>query len=210
MRQQLQLGGGFDFFSNELGLRDTRGVFDQHGHLIGWQHRQIQLDEVRERQPGGVGRFKHRVAERKAKATRLQRLQDGQARLDLCGRRMPQRRDLKNHLPRVEQRQMPLDQAFVGAVHEDQAVAQQLVLTRMRQRGEGQHHVAGRRVRGMISRAIEEFMPDDLPLSVDDRLPGDQSAVRLALRRSGLWYRGCIHVEGSDASIVGEGGEARK
>ena len=45
----------FHFFGNQFGLAMPPGVVDEHGHLVGGQQRQVQLDVVRQGQPGRIG-----------------------------------------------------------------------------------------------------------------------------------------------------------
>jgi hypothetical protein len=59
---------------------------------------------------------------------------------------MAQRGDFEHHLVGVQQFQVAARQAFVGAVDEDELLADQLFRARMGERGEHQNDIGGGRV----------------------------------------------------------------
>ncbi len=190
--------GGLHLLGDELGARMAARVLDEHGQLVGRQQREVELDVVGQRQPGGVGGFQHRVVEGQVEAALAQRLQDRQAGSDLGGGRMAERRDLQHHLVWVHQFEVATRQAFMSAVDEDELLAHQLFGACVRQGREDEEDVGGRGVRHACARTVEQLVADHGVLAVDDRLPGDHGARRGAAGPWGVdggWvgmHAGCV------------------
>ena len=153
--------------------------------LAGRQHGQVDLDVVRQRQPGGVDGLQHRVIEGQVKALLLQGLQRGQARCDFMYGGMTQRRDFQHHLVGGQQLQMLASQAFVRAVDEHELGADQILLARM---GEGCEHQGCIGCHGVAIRrtgAIEQLVANDLLQPIDDGLACNHAFGQLAGRGEG-------------------------
>ncbi len=83
------------------------------------------------------------MVERQVEAAVAQALQDGQSRSHFLGGRMAQRGDFEYHLLGVDQLQVAAGQALVGAIDEDELLADQLIRASVRQGREHQRHIAG-------------------------------------------------------------------
>ena len=186
--------GCLDLLGNQLRLAVACGVADQHGQLVRGQHRQIQLDVVGQGQPGGVSRFEHGVVEGEVKAAITQAHEDGQARFHLLRSCVAQRRNLQHHLVGVQQFQVAAREAFVGAVHKNQLLADQLFRARMRQRCEHQNHIGGGGVPDAGARTVEQLIANHCLLGIDDGLArdhGHSGLPRCVACRIGRCIGGC-------------------
>ena len=170
----LVLGLGLDLFGHDLG----RGVAAYGAHQLfgdfGVEGRHVQLDEGRQRQPGGVELAQHRLVEGDTEAPFAQLVQHMGLGLDQLGLVAGQGGHFKHHFVRVHQLQVAAAQAVVGAVDEQQAgVAGQGVAAGQRQGVEQQGSVTGGGEGLACHRTVEQLVGEHGTLFVHDGLAGN-------------------------------------